>query len=113
MFVLDEDQNKSWVPFKYERLSRYCFGCCRIGHVVKDCAMITPEVKELPKDDMPFPLALKSELNFPSKLSLRLGEKIKILSSQCPYLGNVEVVEENKNRYAVACGDRSETLNLE
>lgn len=102
VFVLDEDQNNSWIPFKYERSLGYCFRCGCIGHAVKDCAMITPEVKELPEDDMPFSLALKVELKFPSKLSLRLGEKIKIVSSQCSYLGDVKAVKENNKRSVTA-----------
>lgn len=33
-FIIDEDQNKTWVPFKYERLPVFCFDCARMGHGV-------------------------------------------------------------------------------
>lgn len=70
VFVLDEDQNRSWVPFKYECIPGFCFGCGCMSHLVKNCLEISPRIKELPKDDMPYSLALMAEYNFPSKLSL-------------------------------------------
>lgn len=96
IFIQDKDQNKSWVPFKYERLPSFYFGCGCMGHRAKECVEIAQEVKDLPEDNLPFSLALKVEFNFLSRISMWLGAKIKSLSTQCSYLGdNLVVVVEN------------------
>lgn len=93
--VLDEDQNKSWVPFKYERLTGFYFGCGCMGHLVKDCSEISQQIKELPDDDMPYSLALKAEFNFPASLVCVLVKKIFNLSSQMFYMGEAQSLDEH------------------
>lgn len=34
---LSGDQESIWINAKYERLPDFCYGCGRIGHVIKDC----------------------------------------------------------------------------
>lgn len=48
-----------------------------MGHGINGCSIIDHKMKELPKDELPYFLALKAEFNFPSKVSMRLGAKIK------------------------------------
>ncbi|KAF7124222.1 hypothetical protein RHSIM_Rhsim12G0079700 [Rhododendron simsii] len=36
-FLKRSNMEDLWVPFKYERLSEYCFECGRIGHSIPDC----------------------------------------------------------------------------
>ncbi|KAH1047721.1 hypothetical protein J1N35_038505 [Gossypium stocksii] len=61
IFVSIDNANKSWVPFKYENLPMFCFGCRRMGHGFKDCLQITPARKRKISDDPPYTLALKVE----------------------------------------------------
>lgn len=77
IFILFEEGQKSSVPFKYEKLSGFCFGCSRIEHAIKECGSSPVEIKTLPKDDLPFSLALKVELNFLGKVSLKLGSSME------------------------------------
>lgn len=84
-----------------------------MGHGVKECTVVSPEVKELLEDDMPYFLALKSELNFPSKLSLRLGAKIKSMSSQISYLGSEEGVGDDGSRSLLPLREMYKTCSNE
>ncbi|KAH1063344.1 hypothetical protein J1N35_028331 [Gossypium stocksii] len=70
IFVSIDDQKRYWVSFKYEKLPVFCFGCGRIGHGIPDCSVLTPLDKEKIRDNPPFSLALKAELNLLGKESL-------------------------------------------
>ena len=52
---------KVWVEVKYEKIADFCFGCERLGHVVKNC-----ETKEeLQRDEIKgkrFGICLKTSL---------------------------------------------------
>lgn len=73
IFVVTDNRQKFWVPFKYEMLPRYCFGCGRMGHILRNCGVVMEEVKNLPEDDYPFLLAMKAKLGFVGKIAMSLG----------------------------------------
>lgn len=35
--IMNDDGSQRWLPFKYERLSNFCFNCGKLGHVMVDC----------------------------------------------------------------------------
>ncbi|MBA0696429.1 hypothetical protein Goari_002980, partial [Gossypium aridum] len=67
-FVSIGTGNKYWIPFKYEKLPTFYFGCRRLGHGLHDCTEITPAEKNRIREDPPFSLALKAELNLEAYL---------------------------------------------
>lgn len=48
--LVRESLNTIWIPFKFEKLGNFCYGCGRIGHDIKDCP--DEEVKILWKDKL-------------------------------------------------------------
>lgn len=42
IFISSINIKKMWVPFKYENLPIFCFGCGRMGHGLADCTQIIP-----------------------------------------------------------------------
>ncbi|MFQ6644988.1 hypothetical protein Gotur_020351 [Gossypium turneri] len=60
IFVSTGNGNKFWIPFKYEKLPTFCFGCKRLGHGLHECTEITPAEKNRIREDPPFSLALKA-----------------------------------------------------
>ncbi|PPD74213.1 hypothetical protein GOBAR_DD28865 [Gossypium barbadense] len=85
IFITTGDQGKVWLPFKYEALSNFCFGCGCMGHVAKDCKEISNLEVEKREDDLPYSLALKAESNLVGKESLQLGVSVKKSMKQCLY----------------------------
>ncbi|MBA0735263.1 hypothetical protein Gogos_019127 [Gossypium gossypioides] len=67
IFILAGSQQNLWVPFKYENLPGFCFGCGRMAHGIKECNDTLADFKELLEDDLPFSLALKAESNLMGK----------------------------------------------
>ncbi|MBA0576851.1 hypothetical protein Golob_027514, partial [Gossypium lobatum] len=61
IFVSTDDVNKVWVPFKYENLPMFCFGCGRMGHGLSNCTQIIPARKRKISENSPYSLALKAE----------------------------------------------------
>ncbi|MBA0841495.1 hypothetical protein Goarm_003983, partial [Gossypium armourianum] len=45
IFVSTTAVNKVWVPFKYENLPMFYFGCGRMGHELSTCTQLTPDRK--------------------------------------------------------------------
>ncbi|MBA0580981.1 hypothetical protein Gorai_023176 [Gossypium raimondii] len=74
IFILASMQGKSWVPFKYENLPGFCFGCGRMGHRIKERKDTLDESKEFPRDDVPFSLALKAESSLMGKLRQKVDD---------------------------------------
>ncbi|PPD79095.1 hypothetical protein GOBAR_DD23967 [Gossypium barbadense] len=46
IFVSTDYVSKVWIPFKYENLPLFCFGCGRMGHGLSKCIQIAPEKKK-------------------------------------------------------------------
>lgn len=42
IFVSKDNQRKSWISFKYEKLPTFCFGSGRMGHGLQECVGIKP-----------------------------------------------------------------------
>lgn len=57
IFVGTEENEKTWVPFKYENHSGFCSKCERMGHVSKDCAFYPSSNNE----EFPYSTALRAE----------------------------------------------------
>lgn len=51
------------MPFIYEGLPIFYFGCGKLGHGIKECETTPKEEKSLPKDAFPYFVALKTETN--------------------------------------------------
>lgn len=64
---------RRWLPFKYENLSFFCFGCGRLGHAVKDCGSIIDEAKAKEDHDFSYSIALRVEFNMFGKEKLLLS----------------------------------------
>lgn len=58
LFVSIEVQENVWIPFKYEMLPTFCFGCGRLGHRVKECPNLSVEEIEKSEDELPYSLVL-------------------------------------------------------
>ncbi|PPR91069.1 hypothetical protein GOBAR_AA29613 [Gossypium barbadense] len=67
-------------------------------HSIKECTEVTIEIKNLPKDELPYSLALKVEINLLGRESLKLGSVARKSMKQWSYAGvEVEnVAEQNK-----------------
>ncbi|MBA0878137.1 hypothetical protein Goshw_017310 [Gossypium schwendimanii] len=88
--------NRVWIPFKYEKLPTFCFGCGRLGHALQECTVIKPAEKNRIREVLPFSLALKVELNLVGGESLKFNALSKKLQPQCSYTGSIK---ENQETY--------------
>ncbi|TYI74850.1 hypothetical protein E1A91_D07G233300v1, partial [Gossypium mustelinum] len=94
IFVSIGSGNKSWIPFKYEKLPTYCFGYGKLGHGIHDCSEFTPAEKNKIKMDPPFSLALKEESTLVGRESLKFNALLKKSQSQCSYVGGITKDQE-------------------
>jgi hypothetical protein len=46
--LVREDFSVLWIPFKFEKLGSFCYGCGILGHDIKDCA--DEEIQKLWKE---------------------------------------------------------------
>ncbi|MBA0862400.1 hypothetical protein Goshw_007960, partial [Gossypium schwendimanii] len=96
IFVSIGNENRVWIPFKYEKLPTFCFGCGRLGHGLQECTAIKPAEKNKIREDLPFSLALKAELNLVGRESLKFNALSKKLQPQCSYTRSIK---ENQETY--------------
>ncbi|KAA3464777.1 Exo_endo_phos domain-containing protein [Gossypium australe] len=93
IFVSSENNIKSWIPFKFEKLPIFCFGCGRLDHGINDCLLINPAEKEKVREDPPYTIALKAEPKVVGRESLKFNSFAKKLSLQRTYTENS--IEQN------------------
>ncbi|MFQ6650220.1 hypothetical protein Gotur_022847 [Gossypium turneri] len=90
IFVLRGNENRYWIPFKYEKLPKFCFGYGKLGHDLQECTVVQPAEKDKIRENPPFSLALKAELNLVGRESLKFNALAKKLQPQCSYTGDVK-----------------------
>lgn len=88
IFVATNDQEKVWLPFKYDNLPQFCFGYGQMGHGLKEYSECDSNTKEMLDDDLPYSLALKSEVKAVGKEVLKFGFLAKKSRLQRQYVGN-------------------------
>ncbi|PPD96116.1 hypothetical protein GOBAR_DD06853 [Gossypium barbadense] len=94
IFILRSNGSRYWIPFKYEKLPKFCFGCGVMGHDLQDCTVVKPAEKDKIREDPPFSLALKAELNLIGKECLKFNAIGKKFQSQSLYTGGVTANQE-------------------
>ncbi|MBA0626547.1 hypothetical protein Godav_004201, partial [Gossypium davidsonii] len=105
IFVSIDNVNKLWVPFKYENLPMFCFGCGRMGHGIKDCLQVIHTGKSKISDDPPYTLALKTESKLMEKESMKFNVLSKKVGAQCSYTGGIELLP---NSFKIIVGGNNE-----
>ncbi|MBA0634059.1 hypothetical protein Godav_025348 [Gossypium davidsonii] len=93
-----------WVPFKYENLPIFCFGCGRMGHGITDCTQIILARKSKISIDPPYSMALKAESKLVGKESMKFNAMSKKVGVQSSYTGgkvmlteSSKILDEEKN----------------
>ncbi|KAA3460002.1 reverse transcriptase [Gossypium australe] len=87
IFASSGSSVNSGVPFKYEKLPIFCFGCGHMGHGLQDCEIVKLEDKKKIKDDPPFSVALKTKSKAIGKESMKFAAFSKLQQSQSSYTG--------------------------
>ncbi|MFQ6661251.1 hypothetical protein Gotur_029467 [Gossypium turneri] len=87
IFVSTNAVSKVWVPFKYENLPMFYFGCGRLGHGLSNCTQLTLERKNKISENPPYSLALKAESKLFGKERIKFNMLIKKVGAQCSYTG--------------------------
>ncbi|MBA0844629.1 hypothetical protein Goarm_005786 [Gossypium armourianum] len=86
IFVSTDYVNKVWIPFKYENLPLFCFGCGRMGHGMSNCTQIPPAKKSKVSENPPYSVALKAESRLIGKESMKFNS-LKQTGVQSSYTG--------------------------
>ncbi|KAA3454199.1 reverse transcriptase [Gossypium australe] len=107
IFVSSDNSVKSWIPFKFEKLPVFCFGCGRLDHGLNDCKLSDPAEKIRIREDPPYSIALKAESKVTGKESMKFNTFVKKQRTQSNYIGQTKVVEgqEVDDRINVLKGD--------
>lgn len=92
IFIKGASNDKLWLPFKFENLSRFYFGCSRMGHGLSECSKVLVKIRDLPEDDLPYSVALKAKSKVMGKVNLKLGSNMKKSMKQCFYVGDDEEI---------------------
>ncbi|MFQ6662825.1 hypothetical protein Gotur_030547 [Gossypium turneri] len=77
IFVSTAYVSKVWIPFKYENLPIFCFGCGRIGHGMSNSTQILPARKNKISENPPYSVALKAESRLVGKESMKFNSLMK------------------------------------
>ncbi|KAH1128958.1 hypothetical protein J1N35_000336 [Gossypium stocksii] len=117
IFITVGTKRSVWLPFKYESLPNFCFGCGIMAHIVKDCNDMMKQWKDIREDNFPYSIALKAESSLLGRESLRLGKTDKKFAEQCVYTGEEEdritsLVTIGENNIG-KCDDRKESVDVE
>lgn len=75
IFVVLNGGDENWVPFKYENLPVFCYGCGVMDHNLQECVTVASSLKELSEEAYPFSLALRVESNM-------VGRRVFVLELQ-------------------------------
>ncbi|KAA3454786.1 ethylene-responsive transcription factor 2-like [Gossypium australe] len=87
IFVSSETSVKSWIPFKFEKLPIFCFGCGRMDHGLNDCLLINLTEKEKIREDPHYTIALKAESKVVGKESLKFNAFARKMGLQRTHTG--------------------------
>ncbi|KAH1045711.1 hypothetical protein J1N35_036495 [Gossypium stocksii] len=90
IFICPNGKGKIWLPFKYENLPTFCFGCGRMGHEVKECMEKQLSDSNKAGDEYTFSLTLRAESFVVRKESMIFGELLKKSMKQYIYTGKKE-----------------------
>lgn len=71
------------MPFKYENLPVFCYGCGRMDHGLQDCDVVSDEIKQYANGEFPFSIALRAESNLVGKKSVKFGFFARKIMKQC------------------------------
>ncbi|PPS05425.1 hypothetical protein GOBAR_AA15248 [Gossypium barbadense] len=109
IFIAPNGQSRIWLPFKYENLPTFCFGCGRMGHGSKECSKIVGREENEDSENYPFSIALKAESSILGKESLLFGSLLKKSMKQCFYTGE-EVENKDDARLTTVMGVVDRTM---
>ncbi|PPD70572.1 hypothetical protein GOBAR_DD32552 [Gossypium barbadense] len=87
MFFFTDYVSKIWIPFKYENLPLFCFGCGRMGHGMSNCTQIPPARKIKISENHPYSVTLKAESRLVGKESMKFNSLMKQTGVQSSYTG--------------------------
>ncbi|KAA3489018.1 reverse transcriptase [Gossypium australe] len=90
IFVSSENSVKSWIPFKFEKLPVFCFGCGRMDHGLNDCLLINPAEKNKIREDLSYFIVLKAESKVVGRETMKFNAFTKKMGSQCTYTGKLK-----------------------
>lgn len=85
IFISKATQEKVWIPFKYEMLLNFCFGCGRIGHGTKECTELFEANKDSSEEEFPYSSTLQAESDLMGKESMLFGNANRKKMKQCSY----------------------------
>ncbi|PPD82268.1 hypothetical protein GOBAR_DD20794 [Gossypium barbadense] len=104
IFVVTVYVSKVWIPFKYENLPMFCFGCGRMGHGLSNCTQISPARKIKISENPPYSVALKAESKLIGKESMCFNFLMKQKGVQSSYTG-----KESQKPNATICAEEGNT----
>lgn len=109
IFVQVESNAKIWLPFKYETLPIFCYGCRCLGYSLKDFWEVPDSVKVMLENDLSFSVTLKAQPKLVGKLSQKLGFIAKKSMALVLYKGDKE---NSVSNYVFSKSTRSQTLHV-